>query len=153
MRAFFSLIISVIILSSPAQAQGEASWVQIEAQPSLTRAQESIRQYAANLQDVNGFSIGAGWYAISLGPYSENEAEQVLRVYRAERLIPRDSYISVSSDYRQQFWPVGANLLNQAALNLGEVETAQPTPEPQPEPDVIIATVEPEPEPIPEPAD
>ncbi|MFK7941092.1 MAG: serine protease [Roseovarius sp.] len=152
-RVFFSLIFSLFVLIPPASAQEEASWVQIEAQPSLTRAQQSIRQFTATVQDVNGFSIGAGWYAIALGPYSATEAQQVLRVLRAERLIPRDSYIAVSSDYRQQFWPVGANLLNQPPLSLGDTETAQTEPAVQPEPDVSVTIVEPEPVPEPEPAD
>lgn len=129
---------------SAAQAQ-QASWVQIEAQPSLNRAQQSIRQYGMDLQDVNGFSLGGGWYAVALGPYSAEQALQVLRVYRAEGLIPRDSYIAASADYRQQFWPVGTNLLNRPALGVTQPDPVQPDPE-QP-------VAEPEPTPQLEPAD
>ena len=157
LRIFFGLVFAIFMVTGAAQAQ-QTSWVQIEAQPSLTRAQQSIREYAAELQDVNGFSIGAGWYAIALGPYTAEEAQQVLRVYRAERLIPRDSYIAVSTDYQQQFWPVGANQLNNPPLSLGETETAETEPtqpeatEPEvAEPEVAETVVEPTPEP--EPAD
>ncbi|MDF1669996.1 MAG: serine protease [Roseovarius sp.] len=150
-RLLISLVFSILMFGTSASAQ-QTSWVQVEAQPSLNRAQQSIRQYAANLQDVNGFSIGAGWYAIAIGPFSSEEAQQVLQVYRAERLIPRDSYIALSSDYQQQFWPVGANLLANPAQStgqsIGQEETAQPdvaeanVPEPQVQP-----VVEPDPEP------
>lgn len=90
----------------------DIAWVQIEAQPSLTRAQTSIRNYASRLPDVNGFALGGGWYGVALGPYTRRDAERVLRVYRADGDIPRDAYIAFSSGFRQQFWPVGANLLN-----------------------------------------
>lgn len=139
---FFTLFLSVPV----AHAQQQKVWVQIEAQPSLNRAQQSIRTYAADLQDVNGFSIGGGWYGIALGPYSPEEALQVLRVYRAERIIPRDSYIAESSSYQQQFWPVGANLLNRPALTVAQ-------PEPDTSGQAETATVEPVIEPEPEPAD
>lgn len=151
MYRILGVFFAIFLATSTAQAQ-QTSWVQIEAQPSLARAEQSLRRYAANLQDVNGFSIGAGWYAIALGPYSEQQAQQVLQAYRAERLIPRDSYIAVSSDYQQQFWPVGANLLNAQPLSIGVEETAEAEPETT-EPTVETVIVEPQPEPEPEPAD
>lgn len=97
-------------------AQDDVVWVQIEAQPNLNAALERARDYAGQLEDVNGFSLGGGWYGIALGPYARADAEQVLRVYRAEGVIPRDSYISLSSSFRQQIWPVGANVLNRGVI-------------------------------------
>ncbi len=94
-------------------AQGQdVAWVQIESQPSLASAQASIRSYSAKLADVNGFSLGGGWYGIALGPYTSDDAAEVLRVYRLEGSIPNDAFIAFSVNYRQQFWPIGANLLN-----------------------------------------
>ena len=151
MTRFFIAVVFAIGLAVPAAfSQGQnLAWVQIEAQPSLARAQASIRRYAAELQDVNGFTIARGWYAIALGPYTPEDAQRVLQVYRGERVIPRDSYIARSSDYRQQFWPVGANILNRPALTIPE---AAPEPEPEPVPQADTATA-PEPETAPEPAD
>lgn len=149
MYRFLGVFLAIFLAAAAARAQ-QTSWVQIEAQPSLARAEQSLRRYAANLQDVNGFSIGAGWYAIALGPYSAEQAQQVLRAYRAEQLIPRDSYIAVSSDYQQQFWPVGANLLNAPALSIGVEESAETEPEPG---ESTVETVIVEPQPEPEPAD
>lgn len=110
------LLAIAMIGTATAQQQGTAAWVQIEAQPSLSQARESIRDYATRLEDVNGFSLGAGWYAIALGPYAPQDAERVLQVYRTEGVIPRDSYIAESRDYRQQFWPIGANDLSGPTL-------------------------------------
>ncbi len=150
MRRIFIAVIFAIGAAVPAAfSQGQnLAWVQIEAQPSLTRAQASIRRYAATLQDVNGFTIRGGWYAIALGPYTSEDAERVLQVYRAERVIPRDSYIALSSDYQQQFWPVGANVLNRPALTVPENEADTQTAQTQPEPET-----ESEPEIAPAPAD
>ncbi len=107
-------------------------WVQIEAQPNLTDATERARIYAGDLPDVNGFALGGGWYGISLGPYARDDAEQVLRVYRAEGVIPPDSYIALGSTFRQQFWPVGANVLDRGVVNapVASVPDATPVAEP-----------------------
>ena len=94
-----------------AQARDEVVWVQIEAQPSLAEAQARARAIAGRLQDVNGFALGGGWYGIVLGPYTRSDAEEVLRVYRSEGTIPRDSYIAFTSSFRSQFYPVGRNYL------------------------------------------
>ncbi len=117
LRALLSLFLTVFIFSSAAFAQSSRNdvvWVQLEAQPSLTVAGERIRGYADRMQDINGFSLGGGWYAIALGPYLREDAESVLQVYRSEGLIPIDSYLTTSGTYRNQFWPVGANLLGGA---------------------------------------
>jgi len=100
-------------------------WVQIEAQPSLREAQERAQAYASALPDVNGFRLNSGWYAIVIGPYLRADAEQVLRVYRAERQIPSDSFITFSRSLGQQFWPIGANVLNRGAITA----PVQPKPE------------------------
>ena len=114
MVAALWLLVSVRVVTAQAE---DVVWVQIEAQPTLAQAQASARTYAATLEDVNGFAIGGGWYAVVLGPYRREDAEQVLRVYRTEGSIPRDSFIAFTTSFRQQFWPVGASTL--------------PSPEPQ----------------------
>ncbi len=156
-RILITAILTLILSTRAvfAQTANDVVWVQIEAQPSLSAAQDRIRAYSGRLQDVNGFSLGGGWYAIALGPYRRNDADQVLRVYRREGEIPRDSYIAFSSAYRQQFWPVGANLLNlppMEAVETAPEQTAKAEPAPQAEPETT-AEAAPAPEPAIEPAD
>ncbi|EAQ27413.1 serine protease [Roseovarius sp. 217] len=143
-RFFLGFIFAVFMAAPAVQAQEDVVWVQIEAQPSLNEAQIATRRYAATLADVNGFSLGRGWYAIALGPYRRDEAERVLQVYRAEGVIARDSYIAESRDYQQQFWPIGANLLAQPTV------PAVPIPD---SPPVVSLDSAPEPVPTPAPAD
>ena len=136
------LIAAVLMLiaswTAPVMAQQggqDPVWIQIEAHPSLRDARERAQLYANALPDVNGFSLGGNWYGILLGPYARDDAEQVLRVYRRERQIPRDSFIARAGNLRQQFWPVGANVLN---LGVAPAPTAPAEqvaePQPQPEP-------------------
>ncbi|MGX9357367.1 trypsin-like peptidase domain-containing protein [Roseobacteraceae bacterium S113] len=140
----------VLVLSVGVARAQEAFWVQVEAQPSLVVAEERVRDYAANLDNVAGFTLGGGWYAIALGPFARGDAEALLRDLRRDGRIPRDSYVAASTAYNQQFWPIGANALRQApqATTLpapvveaeAEVEAVaeaapEPQPEPQPEPD------------------
>lgn len=149
------------VATTPAAAQSaqEVVWVQIEAHPSLATATARARIYAGSIDDVNGFALGGGWYGIALGPYARDDAEQVLRVYRADGLIPRDAYIAETSDYRQQFWPLGANVLNQGVIDAPDVAAEEPAAPA----DTQVATTEATPEaatdaesaplPEPEPAD
>ena len=148
---FLAVIVALFTLAANgarAQSPGDVVWVQIEAQPSRAQATARARIYAGELEDVNGFALGGGWYGIAVGPYRRADAEQVLRAYVRDRIVPRDSFIQLSSSFRQQFWPVGANLLNVTPLAPALQEqadtqvTAQAEPAPAPEP---------EPEPVPEP--
>ncbi|AXT26447.1 peptidoglycan-binding protein [Ruegeria sp. AD91A] len=118
MTRVFSIILLFLLvgLRAATAQQDPGVWVQIEAQPSLSKAQERAQAYAGALPDVNGFRLNSGWYAIVIGPYARTDAEQVLRVYQTEGQIPRDSYIAFSSAMGQQFWPVGANVLNRGTV-------------------------------------
>ncbi|MEM8577548.1 MAG: serine protease [Pseudomonadota bacterium] len=122
-----------------AQSPDDIVWVQIEAHPSLATATERARSYEGAVEDVNGFAIRRRWYALTLGPYRRADAEQVLRVYRAEGLIPRDAYLAASDAYGQQFWPVGANVLDRGVLEApvqadsqAAAQAEAPAPDPVP---------------------
>ncbi|MFP4327142.1 MAG: trypsin-like peptidase domain-containing protein [Paracoccaceae bacterium] len=104
---FRLFLLASLFIAPPALAQQQA-WVQVEAQPSLAQAESRARAYATRLPDVNGFSLGSGWYAIVLGPYDQTGAEALLRRYRAEGRIPGDSYVTFSARLGQRFWPIGA---------------------------------------------
>ncbi|WP_295314378.1 serine protease [Roseobacter sp.] len=112
------LFIPGVLSSVSAQGAGDVVWVQIEARPDAAQAAERARSYAGLLEDVNGFALGNGWYAISLGPYTPGDADQVLSAYRRQGLIPRDSYIAQSSAYGAQFWPEGENILGLGGLSV-----------------------------------
>ena len=129
--------LALLIPAAPATAQ-ERAWIQIEAQPTLARAQASLRDYAARLADVNGFTLGAGWYAIALGPFEEQTARDTLRRLRRAGAIPRDSYVAASSDYGRQFWPVGADLLGGASQDT--ITLSDPLPDAIPVPDPVDET-------------
>lgn len=137
--AVLAVAITLILGSVlPAAAQqDDAVWIQIEAQPSLTQAQDRARAYGAELPDVSGFSLGNGWYGIVLGPYTRADADHVLNVYRSEGSIPRDSYIAFSTSFRQQFWPIGENVLKRGVI---EPPVAAALPDPAPDKPAAILT-------------
>jgi peptidoglycan hydrolase-like protein with peptidoglycan-binding domain len=141
-RAVFLTLFFTTFLIFPATqtAAQQQSWVQVESLQSLVQAQSKIRRYAASLEDVTGFATTNGRYAIALGPYSLRDALQVLQAYKADGVIPRDSFIATGTKYKQQFWPVAANTLPPPA--------AEPiTDTPATEPDVVAVIAPPEPEP------
>ncbi|MEO9779310.1 MAG: serine protease [Sedimentitalea sp.] len=119
-RTFFaSLVVAVFALNGAVtaqQASQEAVWVQIEAHPNLQVARNRAQDYAAQLADVNGFSLGGTWYGILLGPYLREDAQRVLQVYRADRLIPSDSFIAYSRNLDEQFWPEGSDVLDRGVV-------------------------------------
>lgn len=153
-RLIFSALLALVLSLRAAIAQEDAAWIQVEAQPSLLQAEERVRDYAEFLPNVNGFSIRSGWYAVALGPYSEQQATAILRELRANGSVPRDSFVARSDAYRQQFWPVGANLLGTtfesetpAEDPAEDVQTAEAgTTEDQAPAAVVVTEPEPEPE-------
>ncbi|MDU8926065.1 trypsin-like peptidase domain-containing protein [Alisedimentitalea sp. MJ-SS2] len=138
-KYILAAILAVLFNVKTVFAQQDVVWVQVEALPSLTTAQDRVRAYAGRLADVNGFSLGGGWYSVVLGPYTPEDAQRVLQVYRAEREIPNDAFIAYSSSFQQQFWPVGANLLSlpdplpdEITGDTATPETAVAQPDPEP---------------------
>ena len=109
------------------QSEG-AVWVQIEALPTLSRAQDRVRAYGARLGDVAGFDLGNGWYGVVLGPYAPADAEAVLRRLRALGDIPSDSYITTGATFARQYWPIGAG--NNVPRPIPETIGTLPDPEP-----------------------
>src|SRR6056297_2703108 len=83
-------------------AADDIVYIQLKAQTSLAGAQDSVQAYATRLSDVNGFSLGGGWYGIAIGPYERAEAQQILTELVRARRIPADSYIEVSAAYGRQ---------------------------------------------------
>ena len=124
-------------LSATAGNAQASRWIQIEAQPTLPDAEDRARAWQGLFQDVVGFTTGSGWYVISLGPYSEADAEARRTELRAENLIPRDSFVSDGATYGPLFWPVGATTppaLPQTALPLTDPLAAAPAADPLADP-------------------
>lgn len=97
------LVLSFVLLATTAGAQS-GTWLQIEARPNETLALERANSYATQLPDVNGFRLRSGWYAIALGPYSENEAQQRLSQLRLSGAVPRDAFLSDGANFRDRFF-------------------------------------------------
>lgn len=121
-------------------------WVQIEAQPTLNAAQDRVRAYAGQLDDVSGYAIGGGWYGIVLGPYSRGDADTLLRQLKRDGRIPNDSFIALGRNFRQQFWPVGVGAQTTAQPLPGATPPPELTPEANTqEPPVVDVIAEPDP--------
>lgn len=140
-----------VFWASGVWAQESGVWVQIEAQPTLGQAQERVADYVTRLDDVVGYALGSGWYAVALGPYAEDDALLLLRTLRGQRAIPGDSFIVDGGNFRQQFFPVGTGAaLSPQDLPEGIGGTAEEAA-PETLTDVAAPEITPEPEPEPEP--
>lgn len=109
MRLLPLFVALALMLAAPAlRAQtGPAFWVQIEAQPGLADAETRARAWSQVFPDVAGFRMASGWYAVTLGPYSREDALARLNALRADNMIPADSFLAAGEVYRIPFWPVG----------------------------------------------
>ncbi len=140
LRRIFAALALWLALIGAASAQ-QSAFVQIEAQRSLASATDTARGYAARLENVTGFALSSGWYAIALGPYTQTDAERLLRDLRAQGRIPGDSYVVAGSTFRQQFWPIGVGAPVTPQPLPGTVDAAPPDATeaalPRPEPDPI----------------
>ena len=139
-----------LLAAQPAAAQQAANsqavrWIQVEAQPTLSEAEARARAYAGRLEGVSGFRIGGNWYAVVLGPYTERAAEVQLRNLKNAGLIPQDSFIALPNQFRQQYWPVGANALTAAPIEAPATPEAETTPETQTETALVVPATPTEP--------
>ncbi|MFN4131254.1 MAG: peptidoglycan-binding domain-containing protein, partial [Paracoccaceae bacterium] len=132
LRAGFGLWMMAVMLWAGMAAAQQQSWVQVEAQPTLAEAEERARAYAAAFPDVVGYRLGSRWYGIALGPYGADAAAQRLADLRRENLIPRDSYVSDGTNFREQFWPVGAPQVAPPANLPADLPASPPTAEATP---------------------
>ena len=102
-RQVLSVIAGMIFLPSLLFAD-DSLWVQIEAQPSLLEAEDRARKYAVRLPNVHAFSLGSGWYAIAIGPYTQDDVELEYQNLRDTLEIPFDSFISTGDNFRQKIF-------------------------------------------------
>jgi S1-C subfamily serine protease len=108
MRYDLGLCIAIwMALIAGASVAQDMRWIQIEAQPSLLEAETRARIYAQEFPDTQAHSIGSGWYAITLGPLPEDQADLRMSQLRARAAIPRDSFLATGANYRQRIYPIG----------------------------------------------
>ncbi|MCX8507635.1 MAG: SPOR domain-containing protein, partial [Rhodobacteraceae bacterium] len=104
---FFAVTLLMTFWAAGARAQD--AWVQVEAQPTLAEAEARARAYTDAFPNVQGYRLPSGWYAIVLGPFSDDEAQRQLDLLRSERMIPADSFVPEAPGFGQRFWPAGAD--------------------------------------------
>ena len=120
MLRFFAVLFC-LTFAVPVWAQNQV-WLQVEARPNQVQAEERARDYAGRLNNVAGFRLGSGWFAIVLGPYDAASAPSELSRLRIAGAVPRDAFIADGSAFGPRFWPDGP---------LPVVDTPAPAPLPE----------------------
>lgn len=132
-----------LMVSAPLLAQeGDVpTWIQLESLPNLRLAEERARAYSADLSPIAGFSLGARWYVVTMGPFAPAEAAGKITNLKSQGAIPFDAYLTDGSNHGAQFWPIGAAAANQSATEpaaeppAAEIPaTSMPVAEPASEP-------------------
>jgi hypothetical protein len=126
MRYCLGLCVAMwMALVAGASAAQDMRWIQIEAQPSLLEAETRARIYAQEFPDTQAHSIGSGWYAITLGPLPEDQADLRMSQLRARAAIPRDSFLATGANYRQRIYPIGPTPAAVTPAQTSEAEVVQ----------------------------
>ncbi|PQO22422.1 peptidoglycan-binding protein [Rhodobacteraceae bacterium WD3A24] len=149
------MIAGFILLAAPplrAQSPAPGWWVQLEAHPTFDEAQTFARDYAARFDNVGGFALPTGWYALALGPYDARDAAlSVLGQLRARGAIPSDAFVLESASYGRRVWPPSGQDGSAGGTDEGRPPRAagndtalpaadsKPEPEPEPEPQETLA--------------
>ena len=111
MRVFGIILgLCMCLLGGVAQAQQQKVWVQIDTQPTLSAAMDRARAYGALLDQVQGYALPSGFYAVVLGPMASNRAVATLHSLLAQNMIAPDSALADGSAFGARFWPVGAQV-------------------------------------------
>jgi peptidoglycan hydrolase-like protein with peptidoglycan-binding domain len=106
-----AFLVSSLLCVSEAHAQ-DNSYIQILTIKGLAQTLDELDDLTLSLPDVNGFSLGGGWYAIAVGPYASEEAALFLRGLRQSGSVPADSYIEEAARYGRRIWEGGKPLVS-----------------------------------------
>ena len=96
----------ICLVPSMAFSQSPEVWVQIEAHPSAIEAEQKARFYGATIANVSAFEVAGGWYAVTIGPLDQKDAESQLLKLRASGAIPLNSFIARGTNFQQKIWPL-----------------------------------------------
>ena len=130
----FIILGTIVAQTGSATAQEGRVWVQLEAHPDLATAEARVRAYSRVMQNVNGYRLRSGWYAIALGPFDQGDATAALSALQGQGLIPADAYLAEPEIYAQQFFPIGTNNLTGGDTAPATVAQAPETPATPPDP-------------------
>lgn len=132
MKRLLAALLATGFFSGAGWAQEGGVWLQVEALPTLNRAENRARAYAGRFDAVSGYALGSGWYGIALGPYDPAEAQRLLGELKAAGAVPGDAFVADGAQYRSRFWPVGArgDAPGRAPV-VAETATAPATPLPE----------------------
>lgn len=108
--AMIALMLAMMIgASATGAAAQDTHWIQIEAQKSIRDTRARAQFYAQRFPDTHAFLTPSGWYAITIGPMSEAEANRQLAQLKASGRIPSDSLVTDGRTHRSQLWPISAS--------------------------------------------
>lgn len=107
LRLIKILLVGLFALQAQVSFAQQSTWIQVEALSTLREAESRARDYSSAFDNVAGFRLGSGWYAIALGPFESNDARRQLAELKRARIIPSDAYLTDAGIYGQAFWPVG----------------------------------------------
>lgn len=98
---------SLLAFAGTAIAQSQV-WIQVEAKNNIRDTKSRAQFYAAYLPGVRAFQTPTGWYAIVIGPYSEDDASEQVARLKSQNRIPGDSFIADGNNFGSQLWPISA---------------------------------------------
>ncbi|MBL4928690.1 serine protease [Fuscibacter oryzae] len=101
LRTLLAAIVAAFGIFTAAAAQ-DSAWVQVEAQPTMAKAEDRAEAWASIFPDVTGYKTRTGWIAIVLGPYAPAEAAGRLNDLKSQGLIPGDAFVSDGGDLRDK---------------------------------------------------
>ena len=78
-----ALMLTYAQVASSQSAAPRQVWIQLETRLHLEDSLDSIKIYARDLTNVNGFEIDGGWFGVAIGPYAPEQADANLQKLRA----------------------------------------------------------------------
>lgn len=152
--AMIAVLLAMVVGAGAGQvAAQDAHWIQIEAQKSIRDTRARAQFYAQRFPDTHAFLTPSGWYAITIGPMSEDEANRQVNELKASGRIPSDSLVTDGRNHLSQLWPISVGTgavpatgsadsdaqadIETAAADETPEETAEAPAEPEAEPEIV----------------
>ena len=90
-------VLEMLFLLMPtgsANADGGTKWIQVHATPSKQSAEDVAKIVNNRFDNTHAFYIGAGWYVVALGPYSDAQVSEFTNQLTTDQVLSASAEVN-----------------------------------------------------------
>lgn len=101
-------VLEMLFLLMPtgsANADGGTKWIQVHATPSKQSAEDVAKIVNNRFDNTHAFYIGAGWYVVALGPYSDAQVSEFTNQLTTDKVLSASAEVNTGGHFLEKIYP------------------------------------------------